>query len=109
DLHKKRPDQTWIKIKDGMLMVPFASFMEDTRTHQIHELFIPVITSDENAPDHKEVKVLLRTKDPELLMRARELRKLDKAPDAVSDDYFDKNEKKLFIAKEVQGLIEWGI
>ncbi|MEZ0229496.1 MAG: hypothetical protein ACAI25_12775 [Planctomycetota bacterium] len=109
ELGQAKPEKTWLKVTDGVLILPLVTWMEDKATKRIDEVFIPIVPASAQVGDIKNVQVLLRTRRPEFIARVREIRALDKGTDAQAEKYIVDNMEKLFVKQDVQGMVEWGI
>ncbi len=104
---KGKPDKTWLKITDGILVLPATTWMEEKKTKRIDELFIPIVAPDEKI-EGMRIHVLLRTKRPELIGRIREMR-AHESSEAEAEKYLIENMQRLFLKDDVKGMVEWGI
>lgn len=100
----KKPSAEWVTLKDARLNLLEAA--HKGRREKISEIFIPIRPKDE--PPDAQVHILLSTKDDAIVAALEDLSKSNDSMKAAIDAA-SRHADKLFMQKDVSGLIGLGI
>lgn len=114
----QKPDAEWVIFQNASLNLLECAYVKG-KTGKTKEIFIPVRHGDEK--EGAQVHVLLSTKSPDTIAAFEELEKAEKAAEgkgkSPENDALDvktlemlaKNASKLFVRKDVAGLVRFGV
>ncbi|QJE97801.1 hypothetical protein [Luteolibacter luteus] len=110
DFLKQVPDAKWIKVTGGQLDTIHAVYNAGiTQKSEAREIYVPVVAPGSDSSS-EPIKLLLLTKDPQLVKFINDGNKLDESlSEEQALEFMLKNVDKLRPARDVQGLVQFGI
>ncbi len=107
---QKAPSAKWLRIKGGVLDVANAGYSSMFGVANAASLYIPLVLPEEDSSEGI-IRVLVLSKDPELVGFINDMREVDRnqaAPDAKKE-FLLQNLSKLRVARNVEGVVQYGI
>lgn len=110
DFLKQAPDAKWIKVTGGELDTVNSVYNSGITKGDAKEIYVPVVPDGVDSTK-EPIQLLLLTKDPELVSFINESRKLDEGTTTEEQamEFMAKNLAKLRPARDVEGLVQFGI
>ncbi len=110
DLMKRPPEAKWLKVTGGELDTLNSVYKSGFGKGDATEIYVPVIPPGTASGDGL-IRLLLLTKDPELVNFINEAKKMDEtaATETEALQFALKNMEKLRPQRDVEGLVEFGI
>ncbi len=101
-------DKKWLKITGGELDTLNSVYNSGTGSEDAKEIYVPVVVPGEDSTK-SPIRLLLLTKDPELVSFINEGRKIDGSSPGKALEFAAKNASKLRPKRDVEGLVEFGL
>ncbi|WP_035614793.1 hypothetical protein [Haloferula sp. BvORR071] len=110
DFYKQTPDAKWLKVTGGELDTLNSVFTSRTSGSDAKEIYVPVVAPGEDSTTGN-IRLLLLTKDPELVGFINEGRKIEAGGGSPEKaiEFAAKNADKLRPKRDVEGLVQFGI
>ena len=116
DFVKEKPDAGWFRVKDCVFNVYRAVHFYDKEKlgaandiSGISEIYVPAQgPKDAQFPgQHPNVSLMVISRDPEVLSTYRELGDIG-SNDGRAETYFLKNKNKIYVKRDVEGMVRAG-
>jgi len=110
DFNKQPPGAKWLKVTGGELDTFNSVFPSRAGSKEAKEIYVPVVAPGEDSTKGT-IRLLLLTKDPELVNFVNESNKIDDGtltPDKAME-FAAKHADKIHPKRDVEGLVQFGI
>ena len=109
-LTTSKPDSEWLRLKGGKLDVMNATYTSSFGVGDAKEIYVPLVAPSEDS-SQSTIRVLVLTKDPDLLKFTNDSRKLEKdnASAAQVLKFLAASAEKMRVTRDVEGLVQYGI
>lgn len=101
-------DKKWLKITGGELDTLNSVYNSGSGNEDAKEIYVPVVAPGEDSTK-TPIRLLLLTKDPELVSFINEGRKIDESSPTKALEFAAKNASKLRPKRDIEGLVEFGL
>lgn len=107
--YQKNPDAKWLRLHQGVLHTLEAGYTSTLGVGEAKEIYVPLLPPGQD-PETGTIKILVKTKDPELLAFTNEGRTFSEnaKPEDVAA-FLAKNAAKFRVQRDVEGLVQYGI
>lgn len=106
----KKPDAKWLRITDGVLDTTNSSYVSGITGGDAKSIYVPLVPKDTDS-EKSTIHVLVETQDKELLDFTNQSKNLERGTMSGKDaqEFILKNLSKLHVARNVEGLVKFGI
>jgi hypothetical protein len=110
EVAQQKPDAKWLRITGGVLDNANSAYTSAFGVGEASQVYIPLVGRTQDSTK-LPIHVLVLTKDPDLVKFTNDSRKLEKSgsTDAATKEFLLKNFERLRVARDVEGVVQFGI